>query len=165
MRVHYEKIFWFKLLLIISFPLFGQSTDTSSIGLRKNAISLNFFGSTPAIGITYERVLSKRFTAEFGLGLPSVGIGAKCYPTYLKTNKVKFYFGLTTTYVNTGVLYGGYENGWEGFVIYVPVGISYFGNQGFSFGVDIGPGRAIPIYHYDGGSFLAFGNLRFGYRF
>lgn len=160
-----KKNSWFLFLFVFSIPLFGQPAQSNFDELRKNAISLNIFGPTPVIGITYERVLSKHFTAEIGIGFPSIGAGAKFYPTELKTNKVKFFMGATITYLNTVYLLGA-EREWEGSVIYTPLGISFFGKEGFNFGMDGGIGIAIPTHNdRDGGGFLGFGNLRLGYRF
>jgi hypothetical protein len=44
---------------------------------RKNAISFN--RDLSVIGITYERIVSEYVSLEVGVGLPSIGIGAKIF--------------------------------------------------------------------------------------
>jgi hypothetical protein len=111
--------------------IYSQKSLDNIEGLRKNAISFNFLGPTPWIGITYERVLSKNFTAEIGAGHVSFGIGVKIYPWKIKMKKLKFYTGLNISY-----MYNAQKNGVVNNVpIYIPLGMSFFGKRGFNFGL------------------------------
>jgi hypothetical protein len=47
-----------------------------------------------------------------------------------------FNTGLTATYVD----FGDYLFNGSGVIIYVPIGLSYYGLKGFNFGIDVGPG-------------------------
>lgn len=123
--------------------------------LRKNAISFSFFGPTPILGITYERILAKKLSIEIGFGLPSVGLGLKLYPHNVKVDKPMFTVGVSATY------FASQESEMTPaptFLIYIPFGVSVFRKKGFNFAFDFGPG-----YAYD--RFVPYGNLRFGYRF
>jgi hypothetical protein len=46
-----------------------------------------------------------------------------------------FNTGLTATYVDFG---DGYLFNGSGVIIYVPIGLSYYGLKGFNFGIDVG---------------------------
>ncbi len=48
-----------------------------------------------------------------------------------------------------------------GVIAYLPLGMSYFGEAGFNFGIDVGPGVAMG----DETVFVPYGNLKVGYRF
>jgi len=140
-----------------------QETPDEDAKLRKNAISLNILGATPLIGITYERVVSNKISIEFGLGLPSVSVGTgfKVFPNNIKMKKLMFHTGLINTFFALepfGIFVGYYD------IVYVPIGISYFGRYGFNFGLDLGPGLFIdPVDEFVllGGN----GNLKLGFRF
>jgi hypothetical protein len=88
----------------------------------KNAISFNFLG-TSVIGITYERIVSEYVSLEVGVGLPSIGIGAKIFFSKIQEQKMMFNTGLTATYVD----FGDYLFNGSGVIIYVPIGLSYYG--------------------------------------
>ena len=144
------------LVLIISTSLIYSQKSLDDIeGLRKNAISFSFFGATPVVGITYERILASKLSIEIGVGLPSAGLGFKIYPHNVKVDKPMFHVGVTATYF---VSQESEMTPPPSFVIYIPIGVSVFKKKGFNFAVDLGPG-----YAYD--RFIPYGNLRFGYRF
>ena len=116
-------------------------------------------GAAPLLGISYERVVTKKSSLEAGLGLPSIGMGYKRFPAGLKEQKSIFHYGITVIYLNSG------DNeiiGFEGAIIYAPVGLSYFGKGGFHFGIDIGPGIVKEGWYND---FIPFGNIKLGRRF
>jgi len=58
--------------------VFSQDNNNFG-GIRKNAISFNLLGTTPVIGLTYKRIVSNHVSLEVGVGLPSIGIGAKVF--------------------------------------------------------------------------------------
>ncbi len=121
----------------------------------KNAISVSFFGPTPVLGITYERILTRILAIEVGIGFPSAGLGLKFYPVGLRINQPMFHVGITATY------FASEESEMTPaptFLIYIPFGISVFKKRGFNFVFDLGPG-----YAWD--RFIPYGNLKFGYRF
>ena len=133
----------------------GQKSLNNIEGLRKNAISFTFFGATPILGITYERVLAKKLSLEIGVGLPSIGLGLKIFPRNIRVNKAMFHIGITATY------FASQESEMTpppSLVVYVPIGVSYYGKKGFNFGFDLGPGLAYQRV-------IPYGNLKFGFRF
>jgi hypothetical protein len=146
-------------LVLVSFLGNAQETTSSIDGMRKNAISFNIVGTTPIIGITYDRIVSENVILEIGAGLPSIGAGIKYFPFGIKESKILFHVGLTGSYIFTEALdlSGTSEDESGVFFGYLPIGISYFGEHGFNLGVDLGPAVA------DG--FAPWGNLKLGYRF
>jgi hypothetical protein len=48
-------------------------------------------------------------------------------------------------------------------IIYVPIGLSYYGLKGFNFGIDVGPG--INTGHKDGTIIIPYAGLKLGKRF
>ncbi|MEP6261154.1 MAG: hypothetical protein ABJ092_06220 [Gillisia sp.] len=154
------KIYFILCLSIIFISYSGNAQEATSgfDGMRKNAISINILGTTPLIGITYDRVVSEKVSIEIGAGIPSVGAGFKYYPWGIKESKILFHVGLTGSYVFSEALdvWGNSEK--KGiFMGYLPIGISYFGERGFNFGIDVGPVAAAIVAPY--------GNLKLGYRF
>lgn len=120
--------------------------------IRKNAISANLLGSSSIVGLTYERLLSERISAEFGAGYLGVGAGLKIFTSGVKEDKTMFHTGATVTFYTE----------LEATIAYIPIGSSYFGKQGLNFGIDIGP--AI-ISDGDMSIFFLWGNLKLGIRF
>lgn len=144
------------LLLLFVISLSGQN---GLDGMRKNAISVNALGTSPFVGVTYERIISPKGTFEIGVGIPSVGIGFKLYPSGIEEQKLLFHVGATAnvTDLGDGVLIGGTL-----YLAYVPVGISFFSSGGFNFGLDVGPSL---VFDEDESTFIPYGNLKLGYRF
>ncbi|RKS55266.1 hypothetical protein BC962_0225 [Gillisia mitskevichiae] len=144
--------------VFISFTSIAQETTSGIEGMRKNAISFNILGTTPLIGITYDRVVSENISLELGVGIPSVGAGFKYYPSGIKVSKMLFHVGLTGTIISAKALdiWGTSED--DGLLVaYLPIGVSYFGEKGFNLGVDLGPAMAK--------TFAPWGNVKVGYRF
>ena len=145
-------------ILFISFSSIAQETKSGIEGMRRNAISFNILGTTPIVGITYDRVVSEYFSIEIGAGIPSVGAGFKYYPSGIKESKMLFHVGLTGIILSAKALdiWGTSED--DGLLVaYLPIGVSYFGEKGFNLGVDLGPAVAA--------KFGAWGNVKVGYRF
>ncbi len=160
------------LVLITSTSLIYCQKSLNEIeGLRKNAISFNFFGTTPVIGITYERLIIGNFSAEIGVGFPSLGLGVKLFPWKIVPGKLRFHVGVTLLYTTTeGNSEPTHEMGWQGLVIYFPIGFSLYGKRGFNFGFDFGLGNYWSGYFgnengFNRGQLIPWGNLKFGYRF
>jgi hypothetical protein len=154
-----------KFVLIISIILgsvavFSQENKSDFDGIRKNAISFNILGTTPVIGLTYERLLSSHVSVEIGVGLPSVGAGVKVFFREIQEQKMMFNTGITATYVDFG---NGYLLSGSALIIYFPVGLSYYGLKGFNFGLDIGPG--INTGNEDGLIVIPYAGLKLGKRF
>lgn len=125
-------------LILFSFSsLHSQETVEESSALRKNGVSFNFFGTTPLIGVTYERIVSDNVVFEVGVGIPSIGMGMKIFPKPVKGEKAMLHFGLTVAYINSG---DNEITGYTGSLVYFPVGFSYYGKNGFNLGLDGGPG-------------------------
>ncbi|WP_367756442.1 hypothetical protein [Flavobacterium sp. WC2430] len=148
------------LVLLSSATVFSQENKNDFGGLKKNAISFTILGTTPVIGLTYERIISNYVSLEIGVGLPSVGIGAKVFFSKIQEQKMMFNTGLTATYVDFG---NGYLLNGNAIVIYLPIGLSYYGLKGFNFGVDIGPG--LDTGNEDGTILIPYAGLKLGKRF
>lgn len=145
-------------LVFISFVGNAQEATSGIDGMRKNAISFNIAGTTPIVGIVYDRVVSENVSLEIGAGIPSVGAGFKYYPWGIKESKILFHIGLTGGYFFSEALdiWGSSDESGV-FFGYLPIGISYFGEHGFNLGVDLGPTVAA--------NFGPWGNIKVGYRF
>ena len=146
-------------LVFISFLGNAQEATSGIDGMRKNAISFNIGGTTPFIGITYERVVSENVSLEIGAGIPSIGVGMKYFPWGIKESKFLFHVGLTSIFLSHESLdiWGTSDESGVFVVGYLPIGISYFGKNGFNLGVDVGPAIAA--------NFGPYGNIKLGYRF
>lgn len=146
--------------------MFSQENKNDFDGIRKNGISFNFLGTTPVIGITYERVLSQYMSLELGFGSNSAGLGVKILPFKIKESTMMFTTGLSTTYAD-------YKDGWlangKRVQLFVPIGISYYGTKGFNFGFDVGPGYRMYIKESnninDDNGFLPWAGIKIGQRF
>ena len=148
------------ILVLVFVPFLGiaQEKPSSIDGIRKNAISFNILGTTPVIGITYDRIVSENISLEIGAGVPSIGAGFKYYPWNIQESKILFHVGLTGSLVFSEAFDVWGTSDQNGvFLGYLPIGISYFGEHGFNLGVDAGPAVADII--------LPYFNLKLGYRF
>ena len=146
-------------ILFLSSTIYSQEIKNETNEIRKNAISLNLLGTTPIMGITYERIVSDKISFEIGLGIPGIGVGMKVFPFGIRERKLMFHTGITATYVKFKAIWGGGDV--EGVIAYLPLGMSYFGKHGFNFGIDVGPAAGI----YDETVLRPYGNLKVGYRF
>lgn len=144
-------------ILFLSSTVYSQEINNEPGEIRKNAISFNVLGTTPVLGITYERIVSEKISLEIGLGLPSIGVGMKIFPFGIREGELMFHTGITTTYVDSGDSFLDAQ----GVLAYVPLGMSYFGKQGFNIGIDVGPG----VVMSDETTFVPYGNLKLGYRY
>lgn len=145
-------------LVFISFSGIAQEATSGIEGMRKNAISFNLLGTTPLVGITYDRIVSEKVSIEIGAGIPSAGAGFKYYPWSIKESKILFHVGLTTSFIFSEAFdVWGTSDKSGVFMGYLPIGVSYFGKHGFNLGADIGPAVAAQVIPY--------GNLKLGYRF
>jgi len=144
--------------LFLSSTIYSQEIKNETNEIRKNAISFNILGTTPIMGITYERIVSDKISFEIGLGIPSIGVGMKIFPYGIREGELMFHTGITATYIDLGD--GDYIGG-QGVLAYLPLGMSYFGKAGFNFGIDVGPG----VVMSDETTFVPYGNLKLGYRY
>src|SRR5680860_566135 len=85
--------------LFLSSTIYSQEIKNETNEIRKNAISFNILGTTPILGITYERILSDKISFEIGLGIPSIGVGMKVFPFGIREGKLMFHTGITAAYV------------------------------------------------------------------
>jgi len=129
---------------------------------RKNAISINVAGTTPFIGITYERLLSDKINVEVGLGAVSVGVGFKYFPWPISDNKMVLHTGFSTNIFATP--FDTFGDGEYSSISYAMVGLTYFGKEGLNFSIDIGPSLNYD-FTFNETSFPMYGNLKIGYRF
>jgi len=141
---------------------FAQNNEGLNYISKKNAISLNVAGTTPFVGITYERLLSNRFNFEVGLGLYSVGLGIKFFPFPISDNKMVFHTGFVTNLFATP--FDTFGSGDFSSTNYIMIGLSYFGKEGFNFAIDIGPSLNYD-FTFNEISNPIYGNLKLGYRF
>lgn len=151
-----RKILLVAFLTLSGFTLHSQENISE---IRRNAISINALGTSPFVGVTYERIISPKSSFEIGVGIPSVGLGLKLFPSGIQEQKLLFHTGITgnVTDLGDGVLIGGIL-----YLAYVPVGISFFSTGGFNFGLDVGPSL---VFDEDESTFIPYGNLKIGYRF
>ena len=155
------NVFFF--LTIISVISCAQEIEVMNNPVKKNSISYSVLGTSGIAGISYERFVSSRICAEIGAGLVGVGLGAKYYST-VETNKLLINIGLTLTaspLFNTTdfrIIEG------NGFLIYLPVGLSYFGRKNLNLGIDIGPATTF-VRNYNGSYLNVYGNFKIGFRF
>jgi len=144
------------LIILILLALLTSSNAMSQEGReRKNSISLSAFGTSPVIGITYERLLTKAISAEAGVGFFGLGIGVNYYPFTVKQGKVNFYTGIKYSYIEDFLIFDLAEHFYDS-KLYIPFGINYLSSWNMNFGLDIGPAIV-------GEGFL--GNLKIGFRF
>lgn len=126
--------------------------------IRKNAISGNIFGSTPAAGAIYERLLSRKFSLEAGIGLLSVGGGIKYFPFNVRESKPFLHTGVSVFIVAIPLGYGAIPTS-----IYFPIGVSKFGKNRFNFGLDVGP--AFWSEEISNSKTTFYGSIKIGKRF
>lgn len=147
------------LILLWSSNILSQTLINKSDSIRLNSISINLLGTSPFFGISYERLLTKKIGIELGIGLPNMGVGTKIYPFNYRENKFVLYSGFTITFtlidLRPSLPYS--------IISYIPIGLSYSGEFGWIFGIDIGPGfyrerNYSPI-------FIPYGNVKIGRRF
>lgn len=157
-----KKIILFISIILCVSSVFSQTKDDFG-GIRKNAISLNFLGTTPVIGLTYERIVSNYVSLEVGVGTNSFGVGAKILPSKIKESSMMFTTGLSFTYADYKD--GFFANG-KRTQLYVPIGVSYYGTKGFNFGIDVGPGyRMYANDSNDDNGFIPWAGIKIGQRF
>ena len=139
----------------------GQRTDNPGITFR-NAVSVNVGGTTPFIGITYERLLSDRFNFEVGLGAVSIGTAIKYFPWPIIDNKMVFHLVLGTNLFKTPL--DDFVDGEASSTTFLTAGLTYIGIGRFSFSIDVGLGLNYD-FTYDETTFPPYGGLKIGYRF
>ena len=124
---------------------------------RNNSLAYSLSGATQYLGISYDRIFSKRSSAELGLGILSVGLGFKVYWYKIQNNKFNYHTGLTALYCGDPLTNPSMKN-------YLPIGISYLLKDGLIFAADLGP-----LTSYDlsdkSRTFSLYGNLKAGVRF
>lgn len=139
----------------------GQQTDNHNITF-KNAVSLNIGGTTPFIGITYERLLSDRFNFEVGIGAVSVGTAIKYFPWPISDNKMVFHLVLGTNIFKTPL--DDFGQGEVSSTTFLTIGLTYIGIGRFSFSIDAGLGLNYD-FTYAETTLPPYGGLKIGYRF
>lgn len=160
-----------KLILITSIVLFSSTVYSQDHkkgfdGLKMNAVSFNLLGTTPVVGLTYERIVSDYMSLEIGVGSNSFGVGTKIMPFKIKASTMMFTTGLSIVYADykDGFLASGKRT-----QFYVPIGISYYGIKGFNFGIDAGPAyRAFANdanSNVDDNGFIPWAGIKIGMRF
>ncbi len=161
-----KKITLIFSIILCSAAAFAQGNGDYFGGIKKNAISFNFLGTTPVAGITYERIVSQYMSLELGVGTSSVGVGGKIMPFKIRESVMMFTTGFTTFYADYRD--GFFTNG-KRIQLYVPIGISYYGTKGFNFGIDVGPGYRILVNDsnssIDDNGFLPYAGIKIGQRF
>jgi len=157
-----------KFFLILSLglclvsPCSAQDQNSLPSVTKRNAISFNIAGTTPFAGITYERLLSDRFNMETGLGVYSFGVAVKYFPYRIVDNKMVLHLVLGSNLFATP--FDTFASGDVSSLHYFTLGLTYFGGQGFNFGLDLGPSINYD-YTFKEVSNPIYGNLKLGYRF
>ena len=157
----------YRLLLFLCLSFYqldciAQSEESSPQISKKNAISFNIAGTTPFVGVTYERLLSNRFNFEVGLGAYSVGVGIKYFPSPIIDNKMVFHIAIGTNVFVTP--FDTFGSGDSSSINYLSVGLTYFGKGGFNFGIGVGYSLNYD-FTFDELTGAPYGNLKLGYRF
>jgi hypothetical protein len=108
--------------------VYGQNESATSHIIKANSVSLNLIGP-PAlpIGITYGQMVTNRLSFEMGAGILSAGARLDAYLTNPRLHRFNVYTGLSvaTTYEADPM-------------VYVPVGVTYFGKKSFQYSLDGG---------------------------
>ena len=155
-----QIIFWM-ILSFFTFQIKAQNSIEASLEIEKNSISGNIFGTSSVIGVTYERIMSKKIIFEAGVGYIGLGAGVSYYPFDVQLSKFCPYLGAKfSTFVPEGVIIG-----------YIPFGLTLFSKNKVNIGIDIGPSYG-KLVDYDSGGFeisgtliYLLGNLKIGMRF
>lgn len=156
-----QIIFWM-ILSFFTFQIKAQNSIEASLEIEKNSISGNIFGTSSVIGVTYERIMSKKIIFEAGVGYIGLGAGVSYYPFDVQLSKFCPYLGAKfSTFVPEGVIIG-----------YIPFGLTLFSKNKVNIGIDIGPSYG-KLVDYDSGGFeisgsmhfFLLGNLKIGMRF
>jgi len=162
------KIFYSVMVLIIiivstSFA-YSQDTLSTSNPIKKNALSFSYFGTSGIMGISYDRIISKRVSVEVGAGIVGIGAGFKYYLSQIRPEKILFITGFSLTIsslfndTDVRIITG------KGFIVYLPIGINYIGKRRLNLGIDIGPSSTF-VKNNSGTYLSVYGNLKIGYRF
>ena len=144
------------IYLLMAPALFAQE--------NKNIISGNILGASSALGLTFERIVGHKASLEIGIGLIGLGAGLSIYPWGIIESRLCFYTGLKVSSIVL-VDVGG------GTVAYIPFGATYFINNNWIIGFDIGPANGKLVSSSFGGNnsetvrFYGYGNLKLGVRF
>ena len=107
---------------------------------QKNFFSISVGSTTPIIGVTYERLLTRSIGLEAGIGIFSAGVGAKIYPFKLEQGKVNLHVGISQYFF--GFVFIGGE--WK---TYIPIGLDYISERNIRYSIDAGP--VFPWYFLD----------------
>lgn len=154
-------IFLFSIASVFSY---AQEKTSKNVPVKKSAISYSIGGSSTIIGVVYERFISSRTSAEVGVGLVGVGLGIKYYYPPITTKKILLSTGIKVT---ASPLFNTTDfrivDG-NGFLMYLPVGLSYFGGKRLNLGADIGPGTTF-TRNYNGSYLIVYGSFKIGFRF
>ena len=154
------KHFTILIILVLSSTfVYSQGKPNPNSQFRKNALSFTVLGTVAGAGILYERTISNKMSIEAGIGIVGGGVGVKYYISQLREHKILPYLGLT---ISGSPFFDDGSNdvgiGGNGFMIYIPVGLSYFGKGKLSLGIDFGPGTTTVTQFF-------YGNFRVGFRF
>ena len=157
--------------LLITTNIAAQNTSTKNFGIEKHSVSGNILGSSSLVGVTYERVLSKKFIFEVGFGYVGLGTGITFYPFKIKKANVCLYTGVKFSFLALPGVFGAYGG-------YIPFGLTFFSKHRLNIGLDFGPaiggwfkgGGHPAIYdptidYNDSGNINVYGNLKIGMRF
>lgn len=157
-----------KLILILCLGIYSMPSGIAQDDIKwssvseKNSISFNVAGTTPFIGITYEHLISNRFNFEAGLGVYSIGVAIKYFPFPVYSNKMALHLVLGTNLFSTP--FDTFGSGDFSSTNYLALGLSYFGQEGFNFGIGIGPSINYDFTFKEIAQSF-YGNLKLGYRF
>lgn len=134
-------------------------------GLYRSAISANFSGVTGLVGVSYDALLSKKWSVELGGGFPGMGAGFTFYPWAVERGKERFHIAQRSVF---------FFAPWEPnkFQHAICFGVTFFGKKRWNWGIDLGPvyeHNTSSLNYLDNGNpnspFNLMLNFKAGYRF
>ena len=166
---NYKIVLILAAFIMVISHLIAQPSLPEMQSIQKNSISANILGTGSYLGISYERLLGERISAELGIGLIGFGGGMSIYFKRAVPGKLNFYSGIKAS--THAIVDGEHKT-----IVYTPFGLTFFARGPINFGMDIGP--AYRIHHSPGymptpeelakypfNDFGIFGNLKMGIRF
>jgi len=156
-----KKVFLI-LFLLISNGLMAQENSTKSSNPRLNnplGITINFGGPSILLSAAIDYFVNSNINIEAGTGFVGFFSGVKYHFNGENDNKNWTpYVGLYLTHIPRITLFNSVPPRTG---LYIPVGIQYLSNNGFSFGVEV---AGITLKDIGGGTNV-WGGLKLGYHF
>ena len=136
--------------------VYGQNESATSHIIKANSVSLSLVGAPVwPIGVSYGQMVTNRLSFQMGVGIFSGGARLDVYLTNPRLHRFNVYTGLSGA-----ITYDAYP------MVYVPVGVTYFGKKNFQYSLDGGVmwSEGVGSLSVDQNTSPWFG-LKVGYRF